>query len=190
MAGLAPSVEAHRDDVERRWRRRRGAAGAIAIARLRDRERQDGHGGIGREVDGIGRLLVGETVVDDAADDPWAGLAVPALDEGVQVVLRGERLGHAHVLAEQTDAPDPPVAAGLGELMGVQREMRTMKAADAHVEDARLEPAALVGRHRHPAGGDVGQGPLAQRDRRPRAAVAHQEHDKHRDINISSLDSC
>jgi hypothetical protein len=115
---------------------------------------------------------VGQPVVDDAADDLGAGFAVPAFDEGVQVVLRGQGFRHVHVLAQKSDATDPPFAAGVGELVGVERQVRTMETADAHVEDARLEPAAVVGRHRDPAGGDVGQGRVAQRDGgRPAGAV-------------------
>ena len=82
------------------------------------------------------------------------GRAAAALDEGVQVVLRGQGVRHAHVLPEQPDPTDPPVAAGLGELMGVQREVRTVETADADVEDARLEPAAVVGRHGDTPRGD------------------------------------
>ena len=65
-----------------------------------------------------------------------------------------------------------------------------MEAADADVEDARLEPATVVGRHGDAARGDVGQGRFAQRDRGGRTVAPSHQHDKHRDNNMTSVDSC
>jgi len=42
--------------------------------------------------------------------------------------------------------------------------VRPVEAADADVQDPRLEPAPVVGRHRDAPRGDGGQGPVAQRD--------------------------
>jgi hypothetical protein len=117
---------------------------------------------------------MGEPVLDDAADDlgPWT-VAAP-FDERVQVVLRDQGLRHAHVLTEEPDAADPPVAARLGQLVGVEREVRAMETADADVQDARLQTAAVVRRHGHSARGDVGQGRVAQRNGGWPAAAIHR----------------
>ena len=128
---------------------------------------------VGRELGGTDGAVVSEAVVDDAADDLGAGIAAAPLDQRVQVVLRGQGLRHAHVLAQEPKATDAPVAPGLGQLVGVEREVRPMETTDAHVQDARLEAPTVVGRHRDAPRRDVGQGPVAQRDRGRPAVAPH-----------------
>ena len=80
-----------------------------------------------------------------------------------------------------------PVSA---QLVGVQREVRTVEAADADVEDARLEPAAVVGRHGDTRAAMSGRVASHSAIGRPQAGRRSHEHDKHRDNNMTSVDSC
>src|SRR5438067_406523 len=82
-------------------------------------------------------VVCGEHVVDDASDDSRTGAVAVALDQRVEVILRLEHAGDATVGVEEPDAANPPVATRFGELVGVQRHVRAMKAADADVQDAR-----------------------------------------------------
>jgi hypothetical protein len=68
--------------------------------------------------------------------------------------------------------------------------VRPMEATDAHVQDARFEALTVVGRHGDAPRGDLGQGAVAQRDGGRPAVAPHNEHDKHKDINMTSMDSC
>jgi hypothetical protein len=65
---------------------------------------------------------------------------------------------HLAITFEPPDAADGPVAARLGELVRVERQMRPMKATDTEMEDARHERRAIVARHRHPCSIDRTEG--------------------------------
>src|SRR5207245_3701039 len=66
-----------------------------------------------------------------------------------QMILRLEYVCHAPIAVEQPDPPNRPASAVLRQLVDVTREVRTMEAADAEVQDARREDAAIVVRHTH-----------------------------------------
>ena len=63
------------------------------------------------------------------------------------MILRREHVRHPAVGLEQPDTPDAPIATGLGQLVGVERHVRAVKASDAEVHDARDERGAVVVRY-------------------------------------------
>jgi hypothetical protein len=89
-------------------------------------------------------------VVDDAADDPSAGLVAVALDQRVEVILRVEHARHPTVSIEQSDAADCPISTSLRQFVRVQRQMGAVEAADPDVQDARHERSPIVVRHDNP----------------------------------------
>src|SRR5262249_61671721 len=89
-----------------------------------------------------------EGVVDDAAHNARVRSVAVPLDQRVEVVLRGEDIGHPAIALEETDPTYSPVASVGGELVGVERHVRPVKPAHADVEDAGDERLAVVPRDR------------------------------------------
>ena len=79
------------------------------------------------------------------------GVVAVALDQGVQMILRLEHARDAAVHVEEPDAPNRPVAAGFRQFVDVARQVGTVEAADADVQDSRTERRAVVVRHRDAA---------------------------------------
>ena len=160
----AARVEAGGDRLDRRVRL------VQRVAALGDRHRKNCHlrvRDLPRECLGV---VCGEHVVDDASDDSRTGAVAVALDQRVEVILRLEHAGDATVGVEEPDAANPPVAARFGELVGVQRHVRAMKAADADVQDARAERRAVVVRYGDAATFDC----LEVRRRQPKRHAAER----------------
>jgi len=91
--------------------------------------------------------------VANAADHPDLGVRpVVELDQGVEVVLRGQCIAHRALLGACADAADAPFQplAGVHQSIGVGRLMGTVKTAHADMGDA---------------GGDLGQAVVGARDR-------------------------
>jgi hypothetical protein len=89
------------------------------------------------------------------------------------MVLTAEHRSHLGVLGEQPEPDDAPVAAGAGELVRVDREVRAMEAADADVDDARFEASTVIGGHRDPALRDLGEVGFTEADRKRSTHDAH-----------------
>ena len=178
-APLPAAAQRLRDQAERRLRRGAGLEvgghlGALGVelagdvvdvvAALGDRQRHDPRRLGGHLLDhGLG--VVGrEQVLDDRADDARFVGAVAVLEhQRVEAVLRVEHLLHAAVARHHPDAADGPVErlALLHEAVVVHGLVRAVEAADAEVDDAHREGAAVIARHRDAIGG--GQGVRAQR---------------------------
>src|SRR5206468_10851937 len=88
-----------------------------------------------------------EPVVDDAPDDPRTGAAAVTLDQGVQVILRLEHARDPPIGVEEPDAPDPPASAAFRQFVDVTREVGTVEAADADMQDSWSERCAVVMRY-------------------------------------------
>ncbi len=131
-------------------------AGAVvqAIAALGDGQRDDANRRIGQASNHrLGTILVHQQHVANAADHPDLGVRpVVELDQGVEIVLRGQRVAHRAFLGACADAADAPfqTLAGVHQRIGVGRLVGAVKAAHADVGDA---------------GGDLGQAVVGSRDR-------------------------
>ena len=99
QVGLDPLVvglEATRDRVE-------------VITAFGDRHADDPDARVSEPFDDRDRVVGGEEIVDDRADDAWFEGPVRMLHhERVQVVLGGERLRHGPVRGQDADAADRP----------------------------------------------------------------------------------
>jgi hypothetical protein len=138
----------------------------LGVPGLGDRQREDRRRRRGDEL-GDSRVVAVRRVhvADDRADHLRGLRTVSLLDQGVQVVLRAQRIGHPAVLLKQPESDDAPAAAAGCQFVHVDREVRPMKAADPHVDDARGEPPALICRDRNPAARDLAEMCLAETDR-------------------------
>ena len=84
--------------------------------------------------------------VDDAADDLDLGGLGASNDEGIEVVLRFEGIGYRLIAGKHASPGDRPVAvAGLAQLVDIGGQVRAVEAADADMDNAPLESAAVVG---------------------------------------------
>src|SRR5207248_539060 len=70
---------------------------------------------------------------------------------------------------EESDAPNPPAAAGFRELVDVERQMRAVEAAHPDMHDSRSEGCAVVARYGDAATFDS----LEVRRREPERHVAN-----------------
>ena len=83
------------------------------VAALGDRQRDDPCGRCAQEGQDRLRVVGGEEVVVDRADDRRVAQPAGVLaDEGVEVVLTRQCVAHPRVPGQQPDAADPPVQAG------------------------------------------------------------------------------
>ncbi len=131
-------------------------AGAVvqAIAALGDGQRDDANRRIGQAGNHrLGTILAHQQHVANAADHPDLGVRpVVELDQGVEVVLRGQCIAHRALLGACADAADAPFQplAGVHQRIGVGRLVGTVKTAHTDMGDA---------------GGDLGQAVVGARDR-------------------------
>jgi hypothetical protein len=102
---------------------------------------------------------------DDGPDDLSCRVTAALLDQRIEVVLGAQGRSHVRVSCQQTQADDPPIATGGRQLVDVGGEMRSMKSADAHVDDAWFESAAVIRGDRDPPERDVGQTGLTEANR-------------------------
>ena len=160
-------VEPTRHDVEDPTGCRRSSdelAGLVVhrIAALRDGHRHDLGVGVGDGLDQIGRVLGRHHEVDDRPDDRHVGVIRAARDQGVEVVLAGQRVGHPGIPREEARTDDRPLrVAGRADLVDVGGEVGTVKSADADVHDAASKRSAVVSRYRH-LGIEGGQGGVVE----------------------------
>ncbi len=132
------------------------------VPALGDRQGENRKRRIGRPL-GEQREVAGrEHVVDDAADDARPRAIAVALDERVEVILRAQDIRHTAVTVEDADPADTPVTPAARDVVRVERHVRTMKASDAEVEDARDEGGPVEARHRHTERRDRGEGALGE----------------------------
>ena len=170
-ADAATPLQAACQPVEGRVGR---ASRVSSVSALGHGERQDRRLGRGDDLGGHGDVVARRVrEAGDRADDGRLRLAGSALDEGVEVVLRGQRLRHRGVAVEEPETGDAPVRAGRGELVDVAREVRAMEPADADVRDARPQPLPVVARHRDAQRADLGQPGLGEAEDVRAAHVPH-----------------
>lgn len=103
---------------------------------------------------GDDRLAVigGKEVGVDAADDVGKAALGRTLNEGVEVVLRGQRVAHGRVEGLQAHSANGVVVYPmlLHQLVDVDSQVRPVETADTNVDDSLLDGAtALVGRDLH-----------------------------------------
>lgn len=103
---------------------------------------------------GDDRLAVigGKEVGVDAADDVGKAALGRTLNEGVEMVLRGQRVAHGRVEGLQAHSANGVVVYPmlLHQLVDVDSQVRPVETADTNVDDSLLDGAtALVGRDLH-----------------------------------------
>ena len=152
---IAPERERGGDPVERR--------GTLRVARLGDRQRQDRRPASGDQLRG-GAVVTARGVNEagDGADDLSCRFTGALLDQRLQVVLIAQIPGHVRILCQQPQADDSPVVTGGRKLVDVDGEVRAVKSADSHVDDARLESSSVVRGDRNPPERDLGQAGLTE----------------------------
>ena len=123
------------------------------IAALGDGQRDDADRRIGKlRDDGAG--IARHQEVDHDAGHARLHVAAVLLDHGGQPVLLLELLAADLLAVEHAGADQRPVmvAAGVEEVVEIDRLMRAMEIADAEMQDAGAQGAALVGGRGHVAG--------------------------------------
>ena len=139
------------------------------VTALGDRQRDDPGGRCAQEGQDRLRVVGGEEVVVDRADDGGLVVAVGVLQgQGVGVVLGGERVSHAGVARQEPDPADAPVQAGVLRIVGpgavsheaveVHGLVGAVEAADADVDDPGRDRRAVVGGGEVAAVGGGGHG--------------------------------
>lgn len=122
------------------------------VAPLGDRQRYDLRCGIGHPVDDRSRIVRPHQEIDDGADYLCLDATIGMFDDQrVEVVLLLQDRRHPAIGFTQTDPADSPLrsAAGLQQLIGVERFVRAMKSADSHMHDPGRDLAAVVHRAGH-----------------------------------------
>ena len=117
----------------------------VAIALLRDGERDDARLGRSQPGDEGGRVLRCDQNVQDRADDPQLRPGGGKLQEGVEPVLRLESVALVGALEARADDA-PGTKALLKRILGVFGEMAAGEGAEAEMDDAWLEGRAIIGR--------------------------------------------
>ena len=118
------------------------------VASLGDRHGDDPGPRVRQRVDDGPRLLGGEQVLRERADH--AGVLAPVgidRDQGVEVVLRRERVAQGPVVLKDADPDEPPAQVPApAEAVDVLGEVGAVEAADAEVDDLAVPgPAVVVG---------------------------------------------
>lgn len=119
------------------------------VATFGDSQGNDADGSVGQHRNGVGRIVGGEDIVDDRADDPGVFRTVGGLfRQRVEAILGLERVAHADVAGHDAHADDAPieVLTPVHELVEVAGLVGAVEAADTEVDDTGGDGAAVVGR--------------------------------------------
>ena len=97
------------------------------------------------------RDVIGPNEIDHRAGDAGLGRICFLLDDGCQPVLFFELLANVDIGVTNTGADNRPVmiAAGVEQIVEIDRLMRPVKIADANMNDAGAKIGALVFRTRN-----------------------------------------
>ncbi len=140
------SHEGRRQGIGRRGQE--GARGLVhRIAALGDGERDDAGLRPCHPLHERFDVRAGQDVVDDRADDTDVRAPLVPGDQGVEAVLRVQRIRHGRVAGEDARSGDRPVGDALPkEVVEVDGLVSAMEAADTDVDDASTEGAPVVAR--------------------------------------------
>ena len=126
-----------------------------AVSLFRYGHRDNARAPISETCHEIFRRTAGRDDALDASNQPGAQVGCVALDQGVETILRIERIGKLD--ATQACAHDPPIAAGRRKRgISIVGLMGTVKRVDPEMDDAVAVSGRLVGRSKRHAG-DVGK---------------------------------
>jgi hypothetical protein len=118
--------------------------GVVAITLLGDGQRDDADGRIGHGGDQLVARDIGVNDVEDRADHAGAGAGGIADSDGVEEVLRGERV--ARIGPAQRRADDAPAWIGREQIVDIDSHVGAMERADADMDDAGRDGTAVIGK--------------------------------------------
>src|SRR4051794_18991505 len=117
----------------------------VTVAFLGDGERDDADGRIRHPVDQLRGVLAGDDAIEQRANDAVFGAFGRAHSDGVEMILRGERV--ARIRTAQARADNAPTGgAGSKAIVDDDGLMRAMKSAEAKMHDPGRDARAVVGR--------------------------------------------